>query len=284
MSEDRSFIKDKKRIVVKIGSSSLIHPETGGIDYVRLEKLVRILSDLKNRGKEVVLVSSGAIGVGRKSLGLKEKPETLALKQACAAVGQGQLMMIYQKLFLEYNHKAAQVLLTFDVITSDERRKNAKNTLNELIGLGIIPVVNENDTVATEEIEFGDNDTLSAIVATLINADLLIVLTDQDGLFTDDPTKNPDAKKISVVKKIDDSLVNMAKGSSTTFGTGGMSTKIAAARIATDTGTDMVICNSNDLTNISRVVNGKDGGTLFISHEQDDFDAKDFIINKKYMD
>ena len=276
--------KDKKRIVVKIGSSSLIHPETGGIDYVRLEKLVRILSDLKNRGKEVVLVSSGAIGVGRKSLGLKEKPETLALKQACAAVGQGQLMMIYQKLFLEYNHKAAQVLLTFDVITSDERRKNAKNTLNELIGLGIIPVVNENDTVATEEIEFGDNDTLSAIVATLINADLLIVLTDQDGLFTDDPTKNPDAKKISVVKKIDDSLVNMAKGSSTTFGTGGMSTKIAAARIATDTGTDMVICNSNDLTNISRVVNGKDVGTLFISHEQDDFDAKDFIINKKYMD
>ena len=284
MSEDRSFIKDKKRIVVKIGSSSLIHPETGGIDYVRLEKLVRILSDLKNRGKEVVLVSSGAIGVGRKSLGLKEKPETLALKQACAAVGQGQLMMIYQKLFLEYNHKAAQVLLTFDVITSDERRKNAKNTLNELIGLGIIPVVNENDTVATEEIEFGDNDTLSAIVATLINADLLIVLTDQDGLFTDDPTKNPDAKKISVVKKIDDSLVNMAKGSSTTFGTGGMSTKIAAARIATDTGTDMVICNSNDLTNIYRVVNGKDVGTLFISHEQDDFDAKDFIINKKYMD
>ena len=284
MSEDRSFIKDKKRIVVKIGSSSLIHPETGGIDYVRLEKLVRILSDLKNRGKEVVLVSSGAIGVGRKSLGLKEKPETLALKQACAAVGQGQLMMIYQKLFLEYNHKAAQVLLTFDVITSDERRKNAKNTLNELIGLGIIPVVNENDTVATEEIEFGDNDTLSAIVATLINADLLIVLTDQDGLFTDDPTKNPDAKKISVVKKIDDSLVNMAKGSSTTFGTGGMSTKIAAARIATDTGTDMVICNSNDLTNIYRVVNGKDVGTLFISHEQDDFDANDFIINKKYMD
>lgn len=284
MSEDRSFIKDKKRIVVKIGSSSLIHPETGGIDYVRLEKLVRILSDLKNRGKEVVLVSSGAIGVGRKSLGLKEKPENLALKQACAAVGQGQLMMIYQKLFLEYNHKAAQVLLTFDVITSDERRKNAKNTLNELIGLGIIPAVNENDTVATEEIEFGDNDTLSAIVATLINADLLIVLTDQDGLFTDDPTKNPDAKKTSVVKKIDESLVNMAKGSSTTFGTGGMSTKIAAARIATDTGTDMVICNSNDLTNISTVVNGKDVGTLFISHEQDDFDAKDFIINKKYMD
>ena len=284
MLNEREALKDKKRIVVKIGSSSLIHKETGGIDYVRLEKLVRILSDLKNQGKEVVLVSSGAIGVGRKCLGLKEKPEALALKQACAAVGQGQLMMIYQKLFLEYNHKAAQVLLTFDVITSDERRKNAKNTLNELIGLGIIPVVNENDTVATEEIEFGDNDTLSAIVATLINADLLIVLTDQDGLFTDDPTKNPDAKKISVVKKIDDSLVNMAKGSSTTFGTGGMSTKIAAARIATDTGTDMVICNSNDLTNISRVVNGKDVGTLFISHEQDDFDAKDFIINKKYMD
>ncbi len=280
----RSLLKDKKRIVIKIGSSSLIHAETGGIDYGRLEKLVRIMSDLKNQDKDVILVSSGAIGVGYKNLGLPKKPETLALKQACAAVGQGQLMMIYQKLFLEYNHKAAQVLLTFDVITSDERRKNAKNTLNELLSLGIIPVVNENDTVATEEIEFGDNDTLSAIVASLIDADMLILLTDIDGLYTDDPHINPDAERISVVKKIDSKLISMAKGSTSSVGTGGMATKIAAARIATDVGTDMIICNSSDLDNITAVLEGEDIGTLFISHEQDDFDTTDFIINKRYME
>lgn len=280
----RSELKNKKRIVIKIGSSSLIHSETGGIDYIRLEKLVRIMSDLKNRGKDVVLVSSGAIGVGYKNLGLPARPESLAMKQACAAVGQGQLMMIYQKLFLEYNHKAAQVLLTFDVITSDERRKNARNTLNELLKLGIIPVVNENDTVATEEIEFGDNDTLSAIVATLIDADLLILLTDIDGLYTDDPRRNPDAKRLSVVTKIDNKLIGMAKGSGSSVGTGGMSTKIAAARIATDTNTDMVICHSEDLDNINKVIDGEDVGTLFIAHEQEDFDTTDFIINKRYME
>lgn len=280
----RSELKNKRRIVIKIGSSSLIHSETGGIDYIRLEKLVRIMSDLKNRGKDVVLVSSGAIGVGYKNLGLPKRPESLAMKQACAAVGQGQLMMIYQKLFLEYNHKAAQVLLTFDVITSDERRKNARNTLNELLRIGIIPVVNENDTVATEEIEFGDNDTLSAIVATLIGADLLILLTDIDGLYTDDPKSNPDAKRLSVVTKIDNKLIGMAKGSGSSFGTGGMATKIAAARIATDTNTDMVICDSDDLDNINKVIDGEDVGTLFISHEQEDFDTADFIKNKKYME
>ena len=206
------------------------------------------------------------------------------MKQACAAVGQGQLMMIYQKLFLEYNHKAAQVLLTFDVIISDERRKNARNTLNELLRMGIIPVVNENDTVATEEIEFGDNDTLSAIVATLIGADLLILLTDIDGLYTDDPKSNPDAKRLSVVTKIDNKLIGMAKGSGSSFGTGGMATKIAAARIATDTNTDMVICDSEDLDNINKVIEGEDVGTLFIAHEQEDFDTADFIKNKKYME
>ena len=280
----RSELKNKRRIVIKIGSSSLIHSETGGIDYIRLEKLVRIMSDLKNRGKDVVLVSSGAIGVGYKNLGLPKRPESLAMKQACAAVGQGQLMMIYQKLFLEYNHKAAQVLLTFDVIISDERRKNARNTLNELLRIGIIPVVNENDTVATEEIEFGDNDTLSAIVATLIGADLLILLTDIDGLYTDDPKSNPDAKRLSMVTKIDNKLIGMAKGSGSSFGTGGMATKIAAARIATDTNTDMVICDSEDLDNINKVIEGEDVGTLFIAHEQEDFDTADFIKNKKYME
>jgi glutamate 5-kinase len=280
----REKLQEKRRIVIKIGSSSLIHAETGGIDYLKLEKLVRIISDLKNQGKDVVLVSSGAIGVGFKTLGLREKPDTLSMKQACAALGQGQLLMTYQKLFLEYNHLSAQVLLTFDVITSDERRRNAQNTLNELLRLGIIPVVNENDTVATEEIEFGDNDTLSAIVASLIHADLLILLTDIDGFYTDDPRSNPEAVRLSVIEHIDDKLKNMAKGAVTSYGTGGMSTKIAAARIATDTGSDMIICDSRDLTVIPEIFEGKDVGTLFLSHEQEDFDTTDFIVHKKYME
>ena len=273
----RSELKNKKRIVIKIGSSSLIHSETGGIDYIRLEKLVRIMSDLKNRGKDVVLVSSGAIGVGYKNLGLPARPESLAMKQACAAVGQGQLMMIYQKLFLEYNHKAAQVLLTFDVITSDERRKNARNTLNELLKLGIIPVVNENDTVATEEIEFGDNDTLSAIVAALVHADLLILLTDKDGLYTDDPGKNPDAQFINTVDVIDERILAMGKGAGSSVGKGGMSTKISAARIATDSGADMVITNADDLNKLNDVLEGKDVGTLFKAHKNIDFHLINYI-------
>ena len=188
---DREYLKDKKKIVIKIGSSSLIHEETGGLDYTKLEKLVRIICDLRNQDKDVVLVSSGAIGVGVQALGLARRPKTTSLRQACAAVGQGQLMMIYQKLFQEYHSTAAQVLLTFDVISSDERRKNAINTFNELLQLGVVPIVNENDTVAIDELDdsvaFGDNDTLSAIVASMIHADLLILLTDIDGLYTDDP-------------------------------------------------------------------------------------------------
>ena len=170
----REKMKKKKRIVVKIGSSSLVHKDTGELDYLKMEKLIRILSDIKNQDKDVILVSSGAVTVGCKALSLRRRPETLSMIQACAALGQGELMMLYQKLFLEYSHRAAQVLLTFDVITSPERRKNAENTLKQLLDLNIIPVVNENDTVATDEIEFGDNDTLSAIVSTLIGADLLI--------------------------------------------------------------------------------------------------------------
>ena len=185
MTDIRQAIKDKKRIVIKIGSSSIIHEETHSIDYIKLEKLVRFICDLKNQNKDVILVSSGAIGVGAKTIGLTQKPNTTSMKQACAAIGQGQLMMIYQKLFSEYQHSAAQVLLTFDVITSEERRTNSINTFNELLQLGAIPIVNENDTVATEEIEFGDNDTLSAIVAALTHADLLVLMSDIDGLYTD---------------------------------------------------------------------------------------------------
>jgi len=280
----REFLKDKKRIVIKIGSSSLVHKETGELDFMRIEKLIRILSDLKNQGKDVVLVSSGAIVVGCKTLGLRKRPEVLSMVQACAALGQLELMMLYQKLFLEYNHRAAQVLLTFDVISNDVRRTNATNTLKQLLDLDVIPVVNENDTVATEEIEFGDNDTLSAIVASLINADLLVLLTDIDGFYTDDPRKNPEAKKLSVVERIDDKLLQMGKNTATGYGTGGMATKLSAARIATDSGADMAICDSKDLEIILRLLNGEDEGTLFLAHSDDDFDVTDFIVNKRYLE
>ena len=279
----RERLKDKKKIVIKIGSSSLLHEKTGCLDFRRLEKLVRIICDLKNQDKDIVLVSSGAIGVGFQTLGLKSRPKTLSLKQACAAVGQGQLMMMYQKLFMEYNHIAAQVLLTFDAITDPERRRNAENTMNELVQQGVIPVVNENDTVATEEIEFGDNDTLSAIVAHLIKADLLILLTDIDGFYTDDPHKNDKAQKLSVVKEITKDMLDMAKGSGTMYGTGGMATKVAAARIAVDSGADMAILDAKDLGNINHLIDGEDIGTLFLAHEIDDFDTVDFIVNKGYL-
>lgn len=280
----RALLKDKKKIVIKIGSSSLLHEETGGVDFRKLEKLVRIVCDLKNQGRDVVLVSSGAIAVGFQALGLRTKPKTVSLKQACAAVGQAQLMMIYQKLFMEYNHKAAQVLLTFDAITDNERRRNAENTLTELLQQDVIPVVNENDTVATEEIEFGDNDTMSAIVAHLIKADLLVLLTDIDGFYTDDPHKNKDAVKLSVVEKITDDLKGMAKGSVTSYGTGGMATKIAAARIATDSGSDMAILDASDLSLIHALIDGEDVGTLFLAHDSEDFDTVDFILHKGYLE
>ena len=280
----RETLKDKKRIVVKVGSSSLVHKETGELDLVKVEKLIRILSDIKNQGKDVVLVSSGAISVGRRILGLNKRPEVLSMIQACAALGQGELMMLYQKLFLEYNHKAAQVLLTFDVITNDVRRKNAQNTLKQLLDLDIIPVVNENDTVATEEIEFGDNDTLSAIVSTLIGADLLIMLTDIDGFYTDDPKKNKHAKRMSVIDTIDDDLKNMAKGSATIYGTGGMYTKVAAAEISTHAGADVAILDSSDVSIIQDFLAGEDVGTVFTVDQSKDFDLLDFILNKKYLE
>ncbi len=278
----RAQLKDKKKIVIKIGSSSLMHEETGLVNFRRMEQLVRIICDLKNQDKDVILVSSGAIAVGRQTLKLNYKPKTVSLKQACASVGQAQLMMMYQKLFMEYNHLAAQVLLTFDAITNDERRQNAQNALNEILQQGIIPIVNENDTVATEEIEFGDNDTLSAIVAHLINADLLIILSDIDGLYTDDPHKNPDAKKLSVVEEINEKIDGMAKDAISMYGTGGMSTKISAARIATDSGADMAILSAENLEVINQLIDGEDVGTLFIAHDSEAFDTFDFIVNKGY--
>lgn len=212
---DRERLKDKKRIVIKIGSSSLTHAETGKLNLRKLEILVRELGDLRNQGKDVVLVSSGAIAVGAAALGFKEKPQEPRQKQACAAVGQARLMMIYQKLFGEYNQMAGQILMTKNTMVNNANRKNAENTFNELLSMGVIPIVNENDSISTYELQslekFGDNDTLSAVVAALIGADLLILMSDIDGLFTDDPNTNPDAKFIDTVETLDDELLNMGK-------------------------------------------------------------------------
>lgn len=282
MCNGRDFLKDKKRIVVKIGSSSLMHSETGKLDLLKIERLVRALVDIKNSGKEVILVSSGAIAVGKTAIGLHERPDELPVKQACAAIGQAKLMMVYQKLFAEYETIAAQVLLTKYTMLNPVTRTNAENTFKELLHIGAIPVVNENDTVSTYEIEqvqsFGDNDKLSALVASITEADLLILLSDIDGLYTDDPNKNPDARFINVVDKIDEQLMNMGKNSSgSSVGTGGMSAKLVAAQIATYSGTDMVITNGNDVTNISRIINGENTGTLFLQHEYNDFNILELI-------
>ncbi len=273
----RAHLRDKKRIVVKVGSSSLVHPETGSLNLLKLDRLVRVLCDLRNRGLDIVLVTSGAIGVGRKALGFSSRPDSLEQKQACASVGQAMLMMIYQKLFREYNHTASQILLTKHTIIRETSCKNAKNTFNELLRLGVIPIVNENDTVSTSEIEFGDNDTLSAVVSAIIGADLLILLSDIDGLYTDDPGKNKDAEFISCVSSIDESIYALAKGTSGDFGTGGMKTKIDAARIANDAGCDMIIANGNDFTIIDRLIAGVEEGTLFLAHKSSNFDILDYI-------
>lgn len=280
---DRDKLKEKKRIVVKVGTSSLIHKNTGNINLFRLEKLIRVLTDLHNSGKDIILVSSGAIGVGFKALGLSRRPDSLPMKQACSAVGQGQLMMIYQKLFAEYNQGSAQILITKETMLNDERRFNAKNTFDQLLELGVIPIVNENDTVSTEEIEFGDNDTLSAVVTSVVGGDLLILLTDIDGLYTDDPHRNPAARLISEVPVIDERIENMAKGAVTKVGTGGMATKIAAANIVTDAGADMVIVNSDDLNNVNRVIEGEKIGTLFLAHKRKDFNLKKYLVERPYF-
>lgn len=275
--DKRSLLKDKKRIVVKIGSSSLTHEATGNLNLAKMEKLVRVLTDLKNQGKDVVLVSSGAIAVGRKTLGLNTRPAEKSVKQACAAVGQAKLMMVYEKLFAEYNQIPAQVLLTKYTMLDPVSRRNAENTFDELLKLGVIPIVNENDTVATDEIEFGDNDTLSAIVAALIHADLLILLSDIDGLYTDDPHKNPDAKFIELVEEIDENLARMGKGSASDVGTGGMATKISAARVATDAGADMMIANAENVGIIEEIIKGEPVGTLFLAHKNINFSLLDYL-------
>lgn len=274
----RSTFKDKKRIVIKIGTSSLTHKETGRLNLTKLEVLVREISDLRNQGKEVVLVSSGAIGVGSAAVGFDGKPDQLAQKQACAAVGQARLMMIYQKLFSEYNQTAGQILMTKNTMVDHLNRTNAKNTFNELLKLGVIPIVNENDTISTYEIQFGDNDTLSAVVAALIQADLLILLTDIDGLYTDDPHENPDAKFISIVENLDEHFMQMGKSTTgSKVGTGGMATKLTAAEIATAAGADMIIANGKDFHVIHKIIGGEAYGTVFAGNRKEEFYLIDYI-------
>ena len=278
----REALKNRKRIVIKIGSSSLTHMETGSLNLEKMEQLVRILTDLRNQGKDVVLVTSGAIAVGRKALGFQERPVERSIKQACAAVGQANLMMVYQKLFAEYSQIAAQILMTKYTMINDISRTNAQNTFYELFHMGVIPIVNENDTVSTDELDFGDNDTLSAIVTALVGGDLLILLSDIDGLYTDDPHKNKDAKLISCVTQFDEELCGMAKSSTNSLGTGGMATKISAAKIATASGADMIISNGGDVHNIHHIMDGDDVGTLFLSHKQPNFNILDYITTKQY--
>ncbi|MBR1471103.1 MAG: glutamate 5-kinase [Lachnospiraceae bacterium] len=279
MDQFRELIRNKKRIVVKIGSSSLRHKETGDFDYIKIETLVRELCNLRNQGKDVILVSSGAIAAGRKVVHINDdERDKVSVKQACAAIGQARLMMTYEKIFAEYGQVAAQILMTKNTIVADLNRFNAHNTFMELLKLGVIPVVNENDTISTYEIEFGDNDTLSAIVAALVEADLLILLSDIDGLYTDDPRKNPDARFLPVVAELTPEILAMGKGSTgSDVGTGGMDTKLHAAKIATSAGADMIIANSRDVRIIHRIMDGRDVGTLFLANRDENFYLKDYV-------
>ena len=257
-------MRKKKRVVVKIGTSTLTHHKTGRLNIRRVEKLVKILSDLQNEGKEIILVSSGAVGLGAGKLGLAEKPKDTPTKQACAAVGQCELMYMYDKLFGEYGLTVAQLLLTKFVLMED-RKRNVQNALARLIRSNVIPVVNENDTVAIDELELemGENDSLAANVAVISDADLLIIMSDIDGLFDKDPRKNTDAQLIPVVEEITDDIIASAGGAGTQFGSGGMATKIKAAGIANAAGIDLVIINGRYPENLYGVFENRPVGTIF---------------------
>ncbi len=251
------------RIVVKVGSSTLSHA-TGKVNLRFIDGLCRVLSDLKNAGNEVILVSSGAIAMGVSKLSLPSRPSDIPTKQAAAAVGQCELMYTYDKFFGEYNQTVAQILLTADDVANAERREHFENTLERLISLGAVPVINENDTIATKEISVGDNDTLAAIVAVSVRADLLVLLTDIDGMYTCDPRKNSSAKLVSEVREITPELVAAAGGSGTALGTGGMCTKLQAAKMCMDNGMDMVIAKGEDPAVLYKIEEGKSAGTRFI--------------------
>jgi len=260
----RKYLKYKKKIVIKVGTSLLTY-ENGKINLQRMERLVRVMADLHNSGRELILVTSGAVGMGVGMLGLDEKPRDLVKKQALAAIGQVGLIRLYQKFFDEYHKTVAQVLLTRDGIENAVRRRNARNTLIQLIEMGIIPVVNENDTVSTVEIEFGDNDTLSAAVATLVHADLLMILTDTDGVFTSDPHIHRSARKVPKVMNAGDDLKDVDMNGSSKMGSGGMASKVAAAELCREHNVDVIIADGTDPYTILDVLDGKDLGTFFVS-------------------
>ncbi len=262
----------KQRIVVKVGTSTLTH-ESGDLDLRSMEHLVRTLSDLEGMGHEIILVSSGAIAVGTAKMGLSERPKELRMKQAAAAVGQCQMMHIYDKFFSEYNHTVAQILLTGDDIAEEDRAEHLQSTFSALLETGIIPIVNENDSVSSAEIEtghhkvLGDNDTLSALVAGLCKADLLVLLSDIDGLYDADPKTRPDAKLLHRVTELTPEVLEMAGGAGSWRGTGGMATKLSAASVAMAAGCDMVITNGARMDDLYGIVEGKDIGTRFIAHQ-----------------
>ncbi|MDK2821023.1 MAG: glutamate 5-kinase [Clostridia bacterium] len=265
-SECRKALKRVKRLVVKVGTSTLTH-KTGKLNFEQMERLVRELANQVNAGRQVVLVTSGAVGAGMGRLGLKEKPRTLPEKQAAAAVGQGLLIHMYEKFFSDYGLMAAQVLLTRDDLADRNRYLNSRHTLFALLRLGVIPIVNENDTVAVEEIKVGDNDTLSALVAGLVDADVLVLLTDTGGLYTDNPLLNKEACLLSCVDEITPEINAIAGGAGTTWATGGMGTKVQAARIATSFGIPVVIASGFEAGCLSSVLSGEKVGTVFLPRE-----------------
>ncbi len=257
-------ISEKKRIVIKLGTSTLAH-KTGKLNIRRMNNLVRVISDLHNSGKEIIMVSSGAVGLGAGKLGLAERPRETRFKQAVAAIGQCELMHVYDDMFAKYSVTVAQILLTKTIINNPNHCENFKNTVESLVEMGVIPIVNENDTIAIDELELeiGENDSLSALVASLSGADLLLILSDIDGLYDDDPRMNPDAKPITVVEEITPEIESVAGGAGTNLGTGGMSTKINAAKIAVEAGIDMVIMNGNDPELLYDLFENKEIGTIF---------------------
>ena len=263
-NDRKRFLQEEylMRVVIKIGTSTLTH-STGNLNIRRMEELCKVMSDIKNAGHEVILVSSGAIGMGVGKLGVLQRPTDVPTKQAAAAVGQCELMYFYDKIFGEYHHIVAQLLITGEDIANETRHQNFSNTLNRLLQMGALPIINENDTVGTKEIVIGDNDTLAAIVAESVKADLLILLSDIDGLYTADPRTNPDATLIHKITKLADSILALAGGSGTNRGTGGMVTKLQAARICMGCGCDMVIANGSNATHLYDILDGKDVGTRF---------------------
>ena len=263
MSTARESLKSARRIVIKVGTSTLAHADTGKLNLYRIEHLVREIADLHNAGKEIIFVSSGAIAAGMNKLGIRVKPQTIPENQALAAVGQGVLMHIYEKFFAEYGQTIGQVLLTKDNAADEHARENSRNSLHAILNIGAIPVINENDAVGVDEIRIGDNDNLSAIVAAMIGAEVLIILSDIDGLYDGNPKLDDNARLIDEVPVIDAEIERMAGGAGTKLGTGGMFTKVQAAKLATAHGVTLLIINGATVGNLRRALGGESVGTIF---------------------